>query len=62
MTLSVADLRADDDVVGRKQGPRAGRPKRRVFSPEYKLAIVAEWEQLTEPGARGANGEERTSV
>ncbi|GAA0597425.1 hypothetical protein [Actinomadura livida] len=40
--------------MGEKKGPRAGRPKRRVFSPEYKLAIVEEWEQLTEPGARGA--------
>jgi transposase-like protein len=54
VTLSVADLRADDGVVGKKKGPRADRPKRRVFSPEYKLAIVEEWEQLTEPGARGA--------
>lgn len=42
MTLSVADLRTDDGVVGRKKGPRADRPKRRVFSPEYKLAIVQE--------------------
>ncbi|RMI30009.1 transposase, partial [Actinomadura harenae] len=38
----------------KKEGPRAGRAKRRTFTPEYKLAIVAEWEQLTEPGARGA--------
>ncbi|MFV2179986.1 hypothetical protein ACFHW2_43400 [Actinomadura sp. LOL_016] len=29
-------------------------PKRRVFSPEYKLAVVEEWERLTESGARGA--------
>jgi transposase-like protein len=31
-------------------GPRAGRPKRRVF----KLAILAEYDRLTETGARGA--------
>ncbi|MFE3546006.1 hypothetical protein ACFXK0_23850 [Nocardia sp. NPDC059177] len=30
-----------------------GRPKRRRFASECKLAIVAEYEQLTEPGARG---------
>lgn len=34
--------------------PRADRPKRRVFTHEYKLAIVAEYDALTEPGARGA--------
>jgi transposase len=43
VTLSTADL-----------GPRADRPKRRVFTAEYKLAIVAEYDGLTEPGARGA--------
>ena len=25
-----------------------------MFTPEYKLAILAEYDQLTEPGARGA--------
>lgn len=34
--------------------PRAERPRRRVFTNEYKLAIVAEYDALTEPGARGA--------
>lgn len=43
MTMSSADL-----------PPRAERPKRRVFTNEYKLAIVAEYDGLTEPGARGA--------
>lgn len=43
MTMSEADLQ-----------PRAERPKRRVFTNEYKLAIVAEYDALTEPGARGA--------
>lgn len=58
MTLSSADLEAgvaDDGAVGKKKrGPRAGGPKRRSFSPEYKLAIVEEYERLTEPGAKGA--------
>ncbi|MFF3159408.1 transposase, partial [Streptomyces sp. NPDC057910] len=58
MTLSNADLLAvvaDDEVVGKKkQGPRAGGPKRRSFTAEYKLRIVEEYERLTEPGAKGA--------
>jgi hypothetical protein len=41
VTLSNADLLADvadDEVVGKKkQGPRAGGPKRRSFTAEYKL-------------------------
>lgn len=35
-------------------GPRADRPKRRVFTTEYKLAMVAAYDAATEPGARGA--------
>lgn len=58
MTLSSADLEvgvADDGAVGKKKrGPRAGGPKRRSFTPEYKLRIVEEYERLTEPGAKGA--------
>jgi transposase len=57
MTLSAADLPVEDGVVAGKKGRRAGggaRPKRRSFTPEYKLAIVAEYDLLTEPGARGA--------
>ncbi|MET7356119.1 transposase [Streptomyces mirabilis] len=58
MTLSRADLAAgvaDDEVVGKKKrGPRASGPKRRSFTPEYKLRIVEEYERLTEPGAKGA--------
>ncbi|MFJ9369420.1 transposase [Nocardia sp. NPDC101769] len=38
----------------KKKGPRADRPKRRSFTAEYKAAIVAEYEQLTESGAKGA--------
>jgi transposase-like protein len=58
VTLSNADLLAgvaDDEVVGKKkQGSRAGGPKRRTFTAEYKLRIVEEYERLTEPGAKGA--------
>jgi transposase-like protein len=35
-------------------GPRADRPKRRVFTADYKLAMVAAYDAATEPGARGA--------
>ena len=32
-----------------------GKPRqRRVFSPEYKLAILAEYDRCSEPGQRGA--------
>jgi transposase len=32
----------------------AARPRRRRFSPEYKLALLAEYDRLTEPGDKGA--------
>ncbi|MER5621233.1 hypothetical protein ABT061_09340 [Streptosporangium sp. NPDC002544] len=34
-------------------GPRADRPKRRHFSAEYKLRIVAEYD-AAQPGEKGA--------
>ena len=34
--------------------PRADRPRRLVFSADYKLAILEEYDRLTEPGAKGA--------
>jgi transposase len=40
----------DDGPVG----PRSDRPKRRSFTAEYKLAILAEYDALSEPGAKGA--------
>ena len=53
MSLAAADVEgADDGPVS--SDPRGDRPRRRVFTPEYKLAILAEYDQLTEPGARGA--------
>jgi transposase len=58
VTLTAADLgvgvRDDGSVSSEPQGPRAERPKRRRFSAEYKLRIVAEYDALTEPGAKGA--------
>jgi len=55
VTLSAADLQADNgQVVKKKRGSRDGQAKRRTFTAAYKLAIVEEYEQLTEPGSKGA--------
>jgi transposase len=48
MTMTRADIANDDGVMG----PRGDRPKRRVFTAEYKAAILAEYEQA-ERGRRG---------
>ena len=56
MTLTIADtrgLRADDGVVSSSDGPRGDQPRRRVFTPEYKLAMVAEYDRASTPGERG---------
>ena len=34
--------------------PRAERPRRRAFTAQYKLQILAEYDALAEPGAKGA--------
>ena len=49
MTMTLADRSVDDGVVG----PRVDRPKRRRFSAEYKLRVLAEYD-AAEPGERGA--------
>src|ERR1700710_974444 len=49
MTMTLADRPVDDGAVS----PRSERPKRRTFSAEYKLKIVAEYESA-EPGEKGA--------
>ncbi|BBX95921.1 transposase [Mycobacterium lacus] len=59
MTATLTEVRTcstDDEGVGTYStvGPRADRPRRRTFTPEYKAAIVAEYDAMTEPGARGA--------
>jgi len=54
MTMSSAALlaRAHDGGVG--DDDPAVKPTRRRFSAEYKLAILDEYERLTDPGAKGA--------
>ena len=46
--MTTADLANDDGVMG----PRADRPKRRVFTAAYKAAILAEYDEA-ERGQRG---------
>lgn len=56
MTLTFADTRgtrADDGVVSSTGGPRADQPRRRAFTSEYKLRMVAEYDQAVH-GERGA--------
>lgn len=55
MTMSTSSLltRAHDGGVGEYVDP-AAKPKRRQFSAEYKLGILAEYERLTDSGAKGA--------
>jgi transposase len=51
--MTRADLRVgvtDDGLMG----PRSDQPKRRTFTAEYKLAMVAEYDAASEPGAKGA--------
>jgi transposase-like protein len=51
--MTTADLGVgviDDGLMG----PRSDQPKRRTFTAEYKLAMVAEYDAATEPGAKGA--------
>ena len=54
MTLTTAALlpHAQDGVMG--DDDTAARPKRRRFDAAYKLAVVEEYERLTDPGAKGA--------
>lgn len=57
MTLTVADMAASarqDGQVASKPSPRAGQPKRRTFTADYKLAILQQYEQLEDPRERGA--------
>src|SRR4029450_2624981 len=49
MTMTLADAAVDDGGMG----PRAERPKRRVFTAEYKATILAEYD-AADRGERGA--------
>lgn len=56
MTLTFADtrgVRPDDGVVSSSGGPRADQPRRRAFTAEYKLRMVAEYDRAAS-GERGA--------
>jgi transposase len=54
MTMTTAALlpRAHDGGVG--DDDPAAKPTRRRFSADYKLAILDEYERLTDPGAKGS--------
>ena len=54
MTMTTAALlaRAQDEGVG--DDDPVAKPKRRRFDAAYKLAILEEYERLTDPGAKGA--------
>lgn len=52
MTMPTLTERAHDDAVG--DLPQPGRPQRRRFTPDYKLAILADYDRLSANGAKGA--------
>ena len=52
MTMPTLTQRAQNDSVGDTDQP--DRPTRRRFSDDYKLAILAEYDRLSDPGAKGA--------
>ncbi len=50
---------ANGKRVGRKalrapRGPRGEQARRRVFGPDYKLAVLAAYDRCSEPGEKGA--------
>src|SRR6266404_5061955 len=49
-----ADTWHVEDGTGTDGAPVRKNPMRRVFSPEYKLAILAEYDRCTEAGEKGA--------
>ncbi len=53
LTFTSADL-PPVPVETDRVTPRAERPRRRSFTAEYKLQILAEYDALEEPGAKGA--------
>jgi transposase len=58
VTMSIADVIAGrtghDGTVAASDGPRAGRPRRRTFTAEYKLRILEEYENAESPRERAA--------
>ena len=51
MSMTAALVAPHDGVMA---DDPAARPRRCRFSPEYKRAILAEYDRLTEPGDKGA--------
>lgn len=56
MTFTLSDLQdsgpvPDDGVV---TGPRAGRPRWRVFTAQYTARVLTEYDAVEEPGRKGA--------
>jgi transposase len=52
MTSTPLVSRAHDGAV--VDDAPAARPRRRAFSPEYKLRVLEQYDRLEEPGAKGA--------
>jgi transposase-like protein len=52
MTMPTLTERAHDDAVG--ESPQPDRPQRRRFAPDYKLAILADYDRLSGAGEKGA--------
>jgi transposase-like protein len=56
--MTIADVIAartgQDGAVAASDGPRAGRPKRRTFTAEYKLRVLEEYENAESPRERAA--------
>jgi transposase len=52
MTMPTLTERAHDGAVG--DPPHPDRPQRRRFTPDYKLAILADYDRMTANGEKGA--------
>jgi len=52
MTMPTLTERAHDGVVG--DPPNPDRPQRRRFTPDYELAILADYDRLSANGDKGA--------
>jgi transposase len=54
MTDMASSRAGQDGAVATGEGPRAARPRRRAFTADYKMRILAEYEQMEDPRERGA--------
>jgi transposase len=58
VTMSIADVITarigQDGNMASPDGPRAGRPRRRTFTAEYKLRVLEEYENAESPRERAA--------